>query len=188
MLMARIKYLDPADIEDLADRELLARRPINLTRLLIRNPGLVRGMQGLSGYVRGNSQLDPRIREIGVLTVAWVARNQYEWSHHIRIARDAGVTDKEIGAIMGRSEPEGLLAAVIQGAREMYLEGGMSAATFSKLQSEVAESPLIDLIFSISFYCGIGRLLRTLEIDVEEDYMVELQQYPLPNGKIDAIP
>jgi hypothetical protein len=33
---------------------------------------------------------------------------------------------------------------------------------------------------TISFYNGLVRLLETMQVDVEEDYLVYLDEFPLP--------
>jgi len=39
---------------------------------------------------------------------------------------------------------------------------------------------VIDLTVTIAFYNAVVRVLGTLQIDVEDDYMPYLQQFPLP--------
>ena len=39
---------------------------------------------------------------------------------------------------------------------------------------------LVDLVLTISFYCGVVRLLETLEIEVEPEYLGYLDEFPLP--------
>jgi 4-carboxymuconolactone decarboxylase len=46
-----------------------------------------------------DARLEPRIRELLVLRVAWRTRAEYEWVQHVVIAREVGVTDAEIDAI-----------------------------------------------------------------------------------------
>ena len=41
---------------------------------------------------------------------------------------------------------------------------------------------VIDLSLTIAFYCGVVRLLATLQIDVEPEYQPYLDEFPLPNG------
>jgi hypothetical protein len=39
---------------------------------------------------------------------------------------------------------------------------------------------VVDLTLTIAFYCAVVRVLGTLKIDVEPDYMPYLEQWPLP--------
>jgi hypothetical protein len=36
------------------------------------------------------------------------------------------------------------------------------------------------LVTTASFYCGVVRLLASLQVDVEESYMPHLRRHPLP--------
>ena len=42
------------------------------------------------------------------------------------------------------------------------------------------DEQVVDLTITIAFYNAVVRVLATLQIDVEEDYMPYLRQFPLP--------
>jgi hypothetical protein len=65
--MARLPYLDVADLAP-ADRDLL-KRPINLHRQLVHSPGMARAFGTMGLYIRHDSTLDPRLRELAILQV-----------------------------------------------------------------------------------------------------------------------
>ena len=177
--MARLPYLDAEDVAE-ADRDLFAR-PINLARLLAHSPGMARAMGGVGGQIRRASKLDPRLCEIAILTVGWEARAPYEWSHHVKIGRDRGVTEQDLQAIVGKAEPADPVAAlVMQGAREVHAGPGMSEAALNALKPHFDNETLVDLVFTMAFYCGVVRLLDSFAIDVEEKYQPYLEEFPFP--------
>ena len=177
--MARVPYVEEADLAE-ADRVLL-ERPINVARALANSPGLARGMRCLSGHLRSRSRLDPRLREIAIIAVGWAARSPYEWSHHVKIGLDAGVTEADVRAVMGEEAPaDELTATVIAAARETYAGPGVGDATFARLEAAFEREPLVDLIFNMAFYCGVVRLLGSLTIDVEPEFQPYLDRFPLP--------
>src|SRR5512143_3278668 len=133
--MARVPYLNPSDLAP-ENRDLLARN-INLYRALTHSPDATRSFLGLAQYIRFHSRLDPRLREMAILQVGYVTRSPYEYSHHIRIGRDFGVSDADIRAIAdetnGRQTSlDPLTKAVLEAARQMSLEGHVSDATFAR--------------------------------------------------------
>jgi alkylhydroperoxidase family enzyme len=75
--MARLPYLDKRDLKP-EDQGLLSR-DINLYRVLVHNPEAMRAFSGLGGYIRHRTKLDPRLRELAILQVGWLARSPYEW-------------------------------------------------------------------------------------------------------------
>ncbi len=56
----------------------------------------------------------------------------------------------------------------------------MTDATFAALQAALGNEQVVDLTVTIAFYNAVVRVLATLQIDVEEDYMPYLRQFPLP--------
>jgi alkylhydroperoxidase family enzyme len=181
--MARLNYLDAGDLAE-ADRDLLAR-PIALHRLLVHSPGAARAFGGLGSYIRHGSTLDPRLRELAILQVGWLARSPYEWSHHVKIGQDFGVSEADIEALIADSagQPNPLDAqarAVLRAAREMT--GGLAAsdASFAALRGFLGASDLTDLVLTIAFYNAVVRFLATMQIDVEPEYQPYLDRFPLP--------
>lgn len=181
--MARLKYLDKADLAE-KDQDLLARN-INLFRALVHSPNAARAFSGLGGFIRHKSKADPRLRELAILQVGWLAKSPYEWSHHVKIGYDFGVTDDDIKALIDDTagKPTKLdetTRLVLKLAREMTLDGGGSEATFTALGTKMSSELLLDLTMTIAFYNAVVRMLATLQIDVEPDYMPYLEKYPLP--------
>jgi len=91
--MARVPYLEPADLAP-ENRDLL-KRNITLHRALVNSPEATRSFLGLARYIRFQSRLDPRLREMAILQVGYSAKSPYEYSHHIKIAREFGVSDDD---------------------------------------------------------------------------------------------
>jgi alkylhydroperoxidase family enzyme len=181
--MARIPYLSKSDLKP-EDQELLARE-INLNRALVNSPNGTRAFSRLGGFIRSGSKLDGRLRELAILQVGYLTRSRYEYSHHIKIGRDFGVSDDDIRAMAletaGRpSELDALGKCVLRAAREMTTNIAMSEATFAELQRDVDNECLTDLVITIAFYCGVVRVLESLQIDVEDEYLHYLEEFPLP--------
>jgi len=181
--MARIPYLSKGDLKP-GDQELLTRE-INLNRALVNSPNGARAFSRLGGFIRNQSRLDPRLREMAILQVGYLARSPYEYSHHIKIGRDFGVSDGDIRAIReetagGRSSLPELDRAVLRAAREMTEGVAISDPTFAVLGEGLDTECLTDLVITIAFYCGVVRLLASLGIDVEDEYQHYLEEFPLP--------
>ncbi len=183
--MARIPYLDQADLAP-AYKDLLDR-PINLFRALVNSPDAARALSPMARYIRFGSKLDPRLREMAILQVGYLARSPYEYSHHIKIGHDFGVSDDDIRAIAAETEGRGstldpLAKTVLKAAREMTTDLAMSEATFAALHEKLETERLTDLVLTIAFYNAVVRILATMQIDVEDEYLPYLEQFPLPKG------
>ncbi|MBY0338859.1 MAG: carboxymuconolactone decarboxylase family protein [Acetobacteraceae bacterium] len=182
--MARLPYLTPDDLAE-ADRGLL-KRMITLHRCLVNSPGMARAFSGMGQYIRYGSRLDPRLRELAILQIGWLARSPYEWSHHVKIGQDFGVSGDDIRALIADTAGEAnalepLARLVLRGAREVYA-GAMSEATFAELHRHLDAECMVDLTLTAAFYCAVVRALASLAIDVEPEYQPYLDAFPLPAG------
>jgi alkylhydroperoxidase family enzyme len=180
--MARVPYLDSADLAP-EHRDLLARN-INLYRAMVHSPDGARAFSGLGQFIRFKSRLDPRLREMAILQVGYVTRSVYEYTHHIKIGRDFGVSDDDIRAIAaetgGRPTAlDPLAKAVLRAAREMTEGLAMSDETFAALQERLDHERLTDLVLIIAFYNAVVRFLATMQIDNEPEYQRLLAEFPL---------
>ena len=95
--MARLPYLEPDQVAP-EYRDML-KRNTNLHKLLVNSPDMARAFNGIGGFIRFKSKLDPRLRELAILQVGWLERSEYEFTHHVRIGKEFGVTDEDIQAL-----------------------------------------------------------------------------------------
>jgi hypothetical protein len=56
-------------------------------------------------FATDQSTLDPMLRELAVLRVAWRSRSAYEWNQHIRIGSHAGLTTEQLYAVPAGAGP-----------------------------------------------------------------------------------
>jgi alkylhydroperoxidase family enzyme len=181
--MARLPYID-ADQLPPEQRDLL-KRPINLTRLLVNSPGMAKAFHGIGGYIRSKSTLDSRLRELAILQVGWMEKSEYEFTHHVKIGKEFGVTDEDIQGLFLETEGkpsklDPLTKTLLKGAREMVRNIGMSDETFAEIKKHLSNEHMTDLVLTIAFYCAVVRVLATMKIDNEPQYKEVLKQYPIP--------
>ena len=184
--MARLPYIEKANVAP--EHQDLMKRDITLYKQLVHSPGALRAFQGLGYYIRWKSPADARLRELAILQVGWLAQSPYEWSHHVKIGYEFGVTDDDIKGLIAESDgkPSGLdpvAKLVCKGAREMTADGQMAKATFEALRQHMSSEHLVDLIVTIGFYNAVVRVLASLEIDVEPEYRTYLEKHPLRSPK-----
>jgi alkylhydroperoxidase family enzyme len=181
--MARLPYLDQKDLSP-ENKELLAR-PINLNRVLVNSPNCRRAGLKMANFIRYESKLDARLKELAIMTIGWITRTPYEWSHHVILAKDFGVSDEDIRELINYLEgrPHKLDAKVTlacDAAKEMTNNIAMSKKTFDALHAFLDNEGMVDLIVTIAHYNAMIRVLGTLEVDIEEDYAPGLTKFPLP--------
>ena len=70
--------------------EELWGKPVNLYRALGNHPPLTAAWTEFANAIRHESRTPRALRELMILRTAQVARSEYEWAQHLRMARKAG--------------------------------------------------------------------------------------------------
>jgi alkylhydroperoxidase family enzyme len=165
--MARLDYLDPADMSD----DLLAqfeRLPINLTRMLLHAPDTASGFLDMAiGFRQG--VLDPRLRETVILRVATDQDSLYQRMQHLPAADLAGLSGDEVDAItrgdLTRLDPR--LAVAVRFVDECVSRVRVSDPTFDDARRVFSPGELAEMTLLIGFYMMTARFLATFSIDLD---------------------
>jgi len=181
--MARLPYLERDDLPE--EHQALLDRDINLNKLLAHSPDGAKAFSRMGGWIRFKSRLDPRLRELAILQVGYLARSPYEWSHHVKLGREFGCSDDDIRAVStetdgGDSGLPALDRAVLRAAREMTTDIAVSDDTWAELSASLDAELITDLTLVIGFYNMVVRYLGTMRMDVEDSYQPYLDEHPLP--------
>jgi alkylhydroperoxidase family enzyme len=179
--MARLSYIEEGDLAP-ADRDLAL--DINVSRILAHSPGGARSRAVNARYIRDESRLDGRLRELALLVIALRSRSTYAWAHHVKIAGRCGASDADIRAVAaelagGQTHLDPLAKAVVRAAREMYEDLAMSQTTFDELLAALGPEILVDLAGAIANFTGMVRILATFQVDLEDEYRPYLEAFPL---------
>lgn len=180
--MVRVPYVTDDDLEGPA-RVLVASHPINLYRALAHSPHALECFAELGRWIRFESALDPRQRELAILAVGVLAKSKYEFSHHVKIGMDFGLSDEDIVDVVKAANGEANSLSevdreVVRAAREMTIDGAISSETFEALRLRYGNELLVDLTLVIAHYACVTRVLESLQIDVEPSYEQYLERFP----------
>ena len=156
----------PADI-----RETLGNLPpVNIFRMLGNAPASFHGFLQLAGSILMQSEFDARKREIAILRVAHVTRSSYEWTQHVRLARQIGVTQEEIdrigvdGPVQGLDE-EGLLLCRV--AEEISRDIRLSDEALAAILGRYGVRQATELILCCSYFNMLSRFLESTRVELE---------------------
>lgn len=181
--MAIVPYLDADDVAP-EHRALLAR-PINLFRALINAPEGLTRFHALAEWIRWECELDPRLRELIILQVGALTREPYEWSHHVELSRQFGVTDADLRAVLGLAAggtgdlgPDERIA--LEATAQLVHDGALSDDVVARLLARFTPQQITEIVLIASFYCMVVRVLGGLRIEVEPEYAAHLERFPLP--------
>ncbi|MEV5850556.1 carboxymuconolactone decarboxylase family protein [Streptomyces sp. NPDC051985] len=144
-------------------------RAANVFATLVRHTDLFEVWSPFAYKLLMDSALTPRLRELVILRVSWRIASSYEWGHHVRLARRAGLADEEIEAL-ATPDPkldsafERTLAAATD---ELLADDEISAATWSGLGPELTAEQRVELVFLVGGYRMLASALRTLGVAAE---------------------
>ncbi len=139
--------------------------------VLLHSPAIARGTAELGAYIRFESGLDARDRELAVLTVARELDCRYEWAGHAREARRAGVREEAIAALRERKAPVGLTAdeaQIVDYVRQLLRDHRVDAATFDALRERLGLERLVELTATAGYYGMIAATLNAFEVTPPE--------------------
>jgi alkylhydroperoxidase family enzyme len=112
-----------------------------------------------------DSTLEPRVRELLILRVAWRTGSGYEWNQHHRMGSDEGLSAAQLAAVAaGPADPvwtpeeRALLSAV----DEMIDHFEVSDGTWTLLAEAFAPAQLFELLFVVGGYLALAAVLNSI--------------------------
>jgi len=145
----------------------------NLYGTLINHPKLYGPRAGFGTYIQRESLLPPKTRELLIMRTGWLIKAEYEWAHHVPIAKEAGLNDAEIARITkGASAPEWSeeYRAVLQAADELRRETFIADETWQTLAKYYNTQQMIEIVYTVGAYSMTGVAINSLGIQVEDGY------------------
>jgi 4-carboxymuconolactone decarboxylase len=171
-------YIGDAGVERFLGGAPDAPRLPNVLGTLIRHPDLAARWLPYNDVLLRTGTLDPRLRELVILRVAWSTGSEYEWVQHVRLGRRLGITDAEIDAIAGAAPHEWapLEADLLAAADELLERSRVTDATWARLAGHLDQVQLIEVVFVVGTYTCLSMAFQTFGIALDP----ELVDYPAP--------
>jgi alkylhydroperoxidase family enzyme len=187
--MTRVPPLPPDEWPDEMRDALAALRPpeprhpspprdgsrpkgLNALGLLAHHPALTRAFNTFNGHVLFSTTLSPRQRELLVLRVAALREASYEWTQHVVLAGDAGLTPDEIDRVgegSGADEWAAIDRALVAAAEELVADARIGDATWAALAAELDVQQLMDVVFTVGAYDLVAMAFKSFDVELDED-------------------
>ncbi|MBV9093764.1 MAG: carboxymuconolactone decarboxylase family protein [Streptosporangiaceae bacterium] len=169
--MRSVDLPEDSEIPEPALQRLRSVAPINIYRLLGIVPQAVVPWTDLVQAVY-ECELEPRLREIAICRQAHAANAGYELHQHSFIARNNGVSEAELEAVLSDSPVSSLDSAanlVCRVADELEARAALSDEAFDELYGTFGRRRATELLFVLSFYSAAGRLSNATRIPIEDE-------------------
>jgi 4-carboxymuconolactone decarboxylase len=134
---------------------------------LLRSPPLLDRVAQVGEYLRFESVLDPRIRELAICAVARHTGNQFEWTMHAPLAVKAGINEAGVEALRVGARPKQLAAdeeAALDFVRELLQTHGVSDPCYATAQVAFGEQGVVELASLVGYFamvCWVMNVART---------------------------
>ena len=143
---------------------------LNVSHMALHAQDALWGTQAALGRATIDADLDPRLREMAVVHVAWLQTSDYELFHHVPLARRFGVTDAELAAITGGdlSALGPAERALIDFTGQVVRDVSPSDAAVAAMQAHFDTQFLFDIVCVIGSYMLTARLAAVGGVQIED--------------------
>jgi 4-carboxymuconolactone decarboxylase len=170
---ARITPLEPSEwspeVRRLLDPTDAGRSVAAVYRTFAQHIRMYAPRQVMSEYIRTQSTLDARTRELLIMRIGALCRSDYEWAAHAPAGRRAGMTDADVQHILegpraGSDAPDDTL---LQAVDELYADRTISDTTWQRLASRFNEQQLLDILITAGGYHMVSMALNSFGVQLE---------------------
>lgn len=159
----------PAHVEEVLRGRGAAQT--NLYRVLSNSPAVADAWLGFIWALRDRCRTPRPLRELAILRSAVRSGSDYEWAHHVRMARAAGVPDAQVDAVkdwtrsLARFSDDEVLALRLADA---IFEGEVPDLLFEAGVEAFGPEEYVELVVTISAYFMVPRVLDALRVPLED--------------------
>jgi 4-carboxymuconolactone decarboxylase len=130
---------------------------------LLRSPVLLDRVARTGEYLRFDSVLDARIRELATCAVARHVSNQFEWTMHAPLAVKAGVAEATVEALHLGARPKDLPRdeeAALDFTRELLQTHGVSDPAYAAALQAFGEQGVVELATLVGYFAMVSWLMN----------------------------
>jgi len=136
-------------------------------QVLLHSPETARRTAIAGAYMRFESALPADVRELAIVTAARANDCAYEWAAHSVLARQAGVPEQAIAAVLGGSSLAELPAAdaqVIEFVRDLLMTNRVAEDAFQSALRRFGVQGLVELAATAGYYGMLACVLNAFEV------------------------
>lgn len=148
---------------------------------LIRSPEIFKAADHLGRYLRFESPIPSKLKELAILITARRWTQQYEWYTHRQVAMRAGLAPEIADAIAEGRRPDRLADdedAVYAFCTELHTNGTVSDPTYARIATLFGEQGVIDLCAICGHYSTLAMVLNVARTPLPEGATPPLKPFP----------
>ena len=140
--------------------------------VLKHSPELSRRAIPLFNYVRNESSVPRKARELAMLTAARAMDCPYIWNAHVGLGRQAGLSDSLLDALRDNKPLPSLSpdeAAVVNLGREFFETHRVSQETFQQALEQFGPQGLVELTTLMGYYAMLAFTANTVDLGLPHE-------------------
>lgn len=145
----------------------LGTQPPAIFTTLGRTRGLFWGWLHFASRLMPGGKLPRRETELVILRVAHMRRCDYEWAHHQRLARRAGLSPADIDRVRGPVDAAEWSArdrALLSAVDELLTYRDVSDASFAQVRQHLDDRRIVEFLLLVGHYDMLATTLTTLRV------------------------
>jgi 4-carboxymuconolactone decarboxylase len=149
--------------------------------VMLRSPEVMLRAKAVGDYLRFRNVLPKRVSEMVILITAREWTQQFEWSHHYKYARDAGLATEIADAIADGRRPEHMSedeAAAYDFSIELHRNRSVSDATYARALAQFGEQGIVDLTGVNGYYSLLAMMMNVARTPPDSDEVAPLKPFP----------
>lgn len=145
--------------------------PVNLYRALGNHPALTAAWTEFANAIRHESRTPRALRELMILRTAQIARSEYEWAHHLRMARKAGVAEAKIAALADwrASNVFDAKERAALSLTEAVMACNVTDDVHAEVKKHFSDAEFVELSLTAGFYALVSRMLDAMRVELDAD-------------------
>jgi len=140
--------------------------PPRLFLVLGKNRRLFRAWLRFAARLMPRGRLPRRETEMVILRVAWLCGCDYEYEHHLRLARRAGITRTEINALSEHADHlwTSRETAILHAVDRLHADRSLDDRTWTELRPHLDDPEVIELFMLVGHYEMLALVIGGLGI------------------------
>jgi 4-carboxymuconolactone decarboxylase len=138
---------------------------------MFNNPGVAKKVGALGEHLRFHGVLPDAVRELVILRFAARKQYGYEWSHHQRPARLAGLDQDTIDALTAGRIPDALpdaSRAALEAVDAVVTKRSIPAEVQQRFVKVHGNAGIVELVALCGLYAIMGNMATAFDIELEE--------------------
>ena len=140
--------------------------------VMLNAPEVAKRALELARFLREDTSLSPRIRELAMLVTARENDAQFIWNAHAPVGRRAGLRDDIVDNLRDKKELTGLApdeSAVVDFGREFFRTRRVSQAAFDKAQAQFGVLGVTELTNLMGCYAMLAFNINAFAVELPDD-------------------